>query len=64
MKLAGKNIVVTGAKGGLGTFVTQALLEEGAQVIGVSRSISAANFPNERFIPCRLNSRVATTHTH
>lgn len=50
MKLSGKNVVITGAKGGLGTFVTQAFLDEGARVMGVSRSITAADFASERFI--------------
>jgi NAD(P)-dependent dehydrogenase (short-subunit alcohol dehydrogenase family) len=42
-------VLITGAKGGLGTFVTQAFLQDGARVIGVSRSISDSDFPHERF---------------
>ncbi len=51
-------VLITGAKGGLGTFVTNTFLGSGARVIGVSRSISAADFPNERFtaIPAELSS--------
>ncbi len=49
MKLQDKIIVITGAKGGLGTFVTNAFLDEGARVVGVSRSIQASDFPNEGF---------------
>ncbi len=47
--LNGKVVVITGAKGGLGTYVTNAFLAAGARVCGVSRSISATDFPDERF---------------
>src|SRR5262245_40615241 len=47
--LTDKLALVTGAKGGLGTAVTQAFLEAGARVTGVSRSISAADFPHPKF---------------
>src|SRR5262245_44138430 len=47
--LEGKIALVTGAKGGLGTFVTEAFLAAGAKVIGVSRSIQAADFPHPEF---------------
>ena len=43
-KLQEKIALITGAKGGLGTSVTQAFLQAGAKVIGVSRSISAQDF--------------------
>jgi NAD(P)-dependent dehydrogenase (short-subunit alcohol dehydrogenase family) len=43
-------VLVTGAKGGLGQFVTEAFLGEGATVVGVARSISQADFANERFV--------------
>jgi NAD(P)-dependent dehydrogenase (short-subunit alcohol dehydrogenase family) len=58
MQLAGKNILVTGASGGLGTFVTESLLEAGAVVAGAARSISATDFPHERFhaMPAELSS--------
>jgi NAD(P)-dependent dehydrogenase (short-subunit alcohol dehydrogenase family) len=49
MTLEEKVVVVTGAKGGLGNFVTNAFLEAGAQVAGVSLSIAASDFPNARF---------------
>ena len=42
-------VLITGAKGGLGTFVTSAFLAAGSRVIGVSRSITASDFPHERF---------------
>jgi NAD(P)-dependent dehydrogenase (short-subunit alcohol dehydrogenase family) len=59
--LDGKVVVVTGAKGGLGSFVTNAFLAAGAQVVGVSRSIAAGDFPNARFtaIPADLSNREA-----
>ena len=56
-----KIVLITGAKGGLGTFVTQAFLNAGATVIGVSRSISAADFADPRFVamPAELSSAAA-----
>jgi NAD(P)-dependent dehydrogenase (short-subunit alcohol dehydrogenase family) len=49
MKLQGKVVLITGAKGGLGTFVTNSFLDAGARVIGVSRSIADSDFPREGF---------------
>jgi NAD(P)-dependent dehydrogenase (short-subunit alcohol dehydrogenase family) len=56
--LQGKIALVTGAKGGLGSFVTEAFLAAGAKVIGVSRSIQAADFSHPEFfaIPAELSS--------
>jgi NAD(P)-dependent dehydrogenase (short-subunit alcohol dehydrogenase family) len=56
--LEGKITLVTGAKGGLGTFVTESFLAAGAKVIGVSRSIRAADFSHAEFsaIPAELSS--------
>jgi len=56
--VAGKVALITGAKGGLGTFVTTAFLEAGASVAGVSRSIAASDFNHPRFaaIPAELSS--------
>jgi NAD(P)-dependent dehydrogenase (short-subunit alcohol dehydrogenase family) len=48
--LAGKIVIVTGAKGGLGTYVTNAMLEAGATVIGTSRSIKQTDFASPNFI--------------
>jgi NAD(P)-dependent dehydrogenase (short-subunit alcohol dehydrogenase family) len=50
--------LITGAKGGLGGFVTDAFLAAGATVAGVSRSIQQSDFPNPRFaaIPAELSS--------
>jgi NAD(P)-dependent dehydrogenase (short-subunit alcohol dehydrogenase family) len=47
--LEGKSVLITGAKGGLGTFVTWAFLDAGAKVAGVSRSIRPEDFPHARF---------------
>lgn len=43
-------VLITGAKGGLGTFVTQRFLATGATVIGTARSISREDFPAENFV--------------
>jgi NAD(P)-dependent dehydrogenase (short-subunit alcohol dehydrogenase family) len=53
-----KVALITGAKGGLGNFVTAAFLEAGATVAGVSRSIQASDFPHARFaaMPAELSS--------
>src|SRR5215831_16689499 len=58
MELQGKAVLITGAKGGLGTFVTNSFLDAGARVIGVSRSISNADFPREGFsaIPAEISN--------
>jgi NAD(P)-dependent dehydrogenase (short-subunit alcohol dehydrogenase family) len=42
-------VLVTGAKGGLGTFVTNTFLDAGAFVVGSSRSISQSDFPTATF---------------
>jgi NAD(P)-dependent dehydrogenase (short-subunit alcohol dehydrogenase family) len=42
-------VLITGARGGLGTFVTQAFLNAGAQVVGTARHIDDSAFPHERF---------------
>ena len=59
--LDNKIALITGAKGGLGTSVTQAFLDAGATVIGVSRSIEASDFPHQRFVamPAELSSAEA-----
>lgn len=56
-----KTALVTGAKGGLGTFVTKTFLAAGANVVGVSRSIQASDFPGARFVAmaAELSSRDA-----
>jgi NAD(P)-dependent dehydrogenase (short-subunit alcohol dehydrogenase family) len=49
MDLHQKVVLITGAKGGLGTFVTNSFLEAGARVIGMSRSIADSDFPHQNF---------------
>lgn len=48
-RLEGKVVVITGAKGGLGTHVTEAMLAAGAAVVGVSRSIRQTDFDHPAF---------------
>ena len=47
--MKGKIALVTGANGGLGTYVTQALLDAGATVIGLSRKIEPSEFNSPNF---------------
>jgi NAD(P)-dependent dehydrogenase (short-subunit alcohol dehydrogenase family) len=44
-------VLITGAHGGLGTFVTAAFLEAGAQVVGTARQIDGKAFLHPRFEP-------------
>jgi NAD(P)-dependent dehydrogenase (short-subunit alcohol dehydrogenase family) len=55
--LEGKVAIVTGAKGGLGSFVTEAFLAAGARVAGVSRSIKDSDFAHPEFtaLPAELS---------
>ena len=59
LKLTDRTVLITGAKGGLGTHVTRAFLDAGAKVIGVSRSIAASDFDDSRFValPAGISSR-------
>jgi len=45
----GKIVLVTGANGGLGTFVTRAFLDAGATVVGTSLSIQQSAFEGANF---------------
>ncbi len=58
-KMTGKVVLVTGANGGLGTYVTQAFLGTGATVIGSSRKIQQADFNNPDFtaLPAEISTR-------
>lgn len=49
--MKGKVVLVTGANGGLGKSVTQALLDAGATVAGLSRKIEQSEFKNPAFMP-------------
>src|SRR6266436_2202312 len=46
-------VLITGAKGGLGTFVTQRFLETGATVVGTERSISQKDFAGGNVVAVR-----------
>lgn len=54
----GKIVLVTGANGGLGTYVTKAFLEAGATVVGSSRKIQQSDFnhPNFSAIPAEIKT--------
>lgn len=57
--MKGKIALVTGANGGLGTYVTRALLDAGATVIGVSRKIEPSEFnnhPNFTALPAEIST--------
>jgi NAD(P)-dependent dehydrogenase (short-subunit alcohol dehydrogenase family) len=58
--MTGKVVVVTGANGGLGTYVTQAFLDAGATVIGTSRTIQESDFNNSNFtaLAAEISTRV------
>jgi NAD(P)-dependent dehydrogenase (short-subunit alcohol dehydrogenase family) len=43
-------VLITGAKGGLGSFVTQRFLATGATVVGASRSVAAEDFSAPNFV--------------
>jgi NAD(P)-dependent dehydrogenase (short-subunit alcohol dehydrogenase family) len=43
-------VLITGAKGGLGSFVTEAFLATGDTVVGTSKSIHSTDFVHPRFV--------------
>jgi NAD(P)-dependent dehydrogenase (short-subunit alcohol dehydrogenase family) len=59
--MQGKVVLVTGADGGLGKFVTQAFLDAGSTVVGTSRKIQQSAFQNPRFValPAEISSRAS-----
>jgi NAD(P)-dependent dehydrogenase (short-subunit alcohol dehydrogenase family) len=44
-----KVVFITGAKGGLGSFIARRFLETGTTVVGGSQSISQQDFPGPNF---------------
>jgi NAD(P)-dependent dehydrogenase (short-subunit alcohol dehydrogenase family) len=48
--MEGRIVLITGAKGGLGSTVTQRFLDSGATVVGTSRSIKSSDFPHANFV--------------
>ena len=56
--MEGKVVLVTGANGGLGTHVTQALLDASATVIGTSRKIQQCDFSSPSFtaLPAEISN--------
>jgi len=48
--MSARVVFITGAKGGLGSFITQRFLAAGATVVGASRSISQQDFPLPNFV--------------
>src|SRR6266436_5200225 len=52
-------VLVTGANGGLGVYVTQVFLETGASVIGTSRKIQQSDFNSPGFtaMPAEISTR-------
>jgi len=54
----GKVVLVTGASGGLGTYVVRAFLDAGATVVGTSRKVKQSDFSGTRFsaIPGEISS--------
>ena len=57
-------VLVTGAKGGLGTHVTRTFLDAGDRVVGSSRSIADSEFASDRFaaIPADLSKAEDAIH--
>jgi NAD(P)-dependent dehydrogenase (short-subunit alcohol dehydrogenase family) len=60
--MKGKVVLVTGANGGLGTYVTKAFLDAGATVIGTSRKIQQSDFGSPGFtaVPAEISTREGT----
>jgi NAD(P)-dependent dehydrogenase (short-subunit alcohol dehydrogenase family) len=60
--MSNRVVLITGAKGGLGTYVTQRFLATGATVVGAARSIAQEDFPAANFValPADLTDSGAT----
>ena len=48
--MSNRIVVITGAKGGLGSFVTRRFLAEGDTVVGASRSIQPSDLADKNFV--------------
>src|SRR5215471_4603097 len=57
-------VFITGARGGLGSFITRRFLETGAAVVGASRSISQQDFPNPNFVALAVDFTKAAAVSH
>ena len=59
--MTGRIALVTGANGGLGTYVTKALLDAGFSVVGLAPRIQQSDFDNPNFtaLPAALDSLAA-----
>jgi NAD(P)-dependent dehydrogenase (short-subunit alcohol dehydrogenase family) len=57
--MTGKVVLVTGADGGLGRFVTQAFLDADASVVGTSRKIRQSDFDNPNF--CAIQGEISSS---
>ena len=59
--MKGRVVLVTGASGGLGSYVTQAFLNTGATVVGTSRKIQQSDFSSANFtaIPGEISTQAA-----
>jgi len=57
--MKGEVVLVTGANGGLGSYVTQTFLDAGATVVGSSRKIRQTDFNHPSFIamPAQVSTR-------
>lgn len=59
MKLAGKNVVITGASSGIGLELLKLFLEEGCRIVAAARSINkiALTHPNLSLFSCDVSSK-------
>ncbi|MFN7993955.1 MAG: SDR family NAD(P)-dependent oxidoreductase [Bryobacteraceae bacterium] len=63
-ELVNQVVLITGAKGGLGTAVTKAFLVAEAQVVGTSKTIQSSDFASPRFTPIAGDLTVADNATY